>query len=100
MTKPNHNRTPLEPQALADAIQKVSLEKLKETFEQTMFKRQRALSVSTGDKAANDETILQAMRNVVRAPKVGPRMFVTNPSACASAIGQLLSLIKPVIDQS
>jgi secreted Zn-dependent insulinase-like peptidase len=56
-------------QALADAIRNVSLEELKETFEQAMLERQRALLVTTGGDAVNDEAILQTLRDLGPVPK-------------------------------
>lgn len=56
-------------QALADAIRNVSLEELKETFEQAMLERQRALLVTTGGDAVNDEAILQILRDLGPVPK-------------------------------
>ena len=56
-------------QALADAIRNVSLEELKETFEQAMLERQRALLVTTGGDAVNDEAILQTLRGLGPVPK-------------------------------
>ncbi len=56
-------------EVLADAIQKVSLEELKETFEQAMLERQRALLVTTGGDAVNDDAILQTLRDLGPVPK-------------------------------
>lgn len=56
-------------QALADAIRNVSLEELRETFEQAMLERQRALLVTTGGDAVNDEAILQTLRGLGPVPK-------------------------------